>query len=647
MSYKIGVSSGWWSIAKSGELLGLASKIGSAATYGVNFVQVDFESIAEFQEPDVVKNIKRLIDTLQVDWGMHGEIGEMMALESAVEVFWKHSHRRLHQYLDSIYIKFLVEGDYREYIPRYIVFHASNTLTISMIVERYRYAGQITVTPSGDTNWINFIEKNEKLKKWIEDSNLLYLLIGKESGLGFVSIEDIKNRIIEWAMRENKDIEDKLKKRFNEKIEGLRKKGVSEEEIREMSDGIMNETIKEIREEVVKEIGKYGWEFFKSITKLRFAEGAITYEDVAYLIVARYLFEERNNPNEPFWNTFFPSYSKENGWDELEKDLLGKEVKFFDILRGEVRLPPQIVSLVASRYVIGHFNEKNREEFIAEEKRRLERVLQRDKLKEIEEKFLNKTPFEKIEIINKLIAEKVGENKRRFLIVFENPEIRAAGEEGLQRLIHAIDIYRMVKIAEKMRKEVYLGMVFDAEHYLHNNLDPMGEIKSLQEEAKDVGKFLLVFHVGAPKPYHPAHEPIDIGSEAQYWIYKYSYELRKAGFGAKINGKEYEGIFIFERGGARGGQYPAQFIGQSAAALRIIINFLEKDIEPEKLPLDFYGISPSEILSEDRQLAIIKEHFFDPLKGLLQVPEEEYTFLGSKAIEKGKRPEEWKREELR
>jgi hypothetical protein len=622
MSYKIGVSSGWWSIARGEELLGIASKIGSAITYGVNFVQVDFESIAEFQEPEVVKNIKRLVDTMQVDWGMHGEIGEMMALESALEVVWKHSHRRLHQYLDTLFIKFCVEGDYIEYMPRYIVFHASNLPTIAMIVERYRYAGQITVTPNGDTDWINFIEKNEKLKKWIEESNLLYFLIGKESGLGFVSIEDIKGRII-------LPIVDK-------KIEELRRSGASEEQIREMSDRIRND--------VIKEIGKYSWDFFKNITKIRFAEGAITYEDIAYLIVARYLFEERNNNKEPMWNLFFPEYSDDNGWENLEKDLLG-EGKFFDVEKGEVKLPPQIVSLVAARYVLGHFMEKNREEFVAEEKRKLEKAFSKDKIKEIEENFLKKTPLEKLDILNNLIERKG--KKRRLTIVFENPEISRAGEEGLQRIIHAVDIYKMVKAAELITNKVYLGMVFDAEHYLHNNLDPILEARSLQAEAKDAGKFLLVFHVGAPKPYHPAHQPIDIGSDAQYWIYKYAYELKKAGFGVKFEDKEYEGIFIFERGGARGGQYPAQFIGQSAAALRIIIEYLEKNVPPENLPPEFFGISSREILSEDRQLMIIKEHFFDPLKGLLQVPEEEYTFLGAKAIEKGKRPEEWKREELR
>jgi hypothetical protein len=288
--------------------------------------------------------------------------------------------------------------------------------------------------------------------------------------------------------------------------------------------------------------------------------------------------------------------------------------------------------------------EKNKEEFIIEQKRLFERVVGDGKAKEIEEKFLKKTPFEKLKEINRLISEK---NKdKRLTIVFENPEITRAGEEGLQRLIHLTDIYKMVKAAKELTGDVYLGIVFDQEHYLHNNIDPLNEIKSLQNEVgndNEVGRFILVFHVGAPKPYHPAHQPIDIGSEAQFWIYKYSFELRKLGFGKDGN----EGIFIFERGGARGGQYPAQFIGQSAAALRIIIEFLEKEIEPEKLPPEFYGISSREILSEDRQLAIIKEHFLDPLKGLIQVPEEEYTFLGSKAIEKGKRPEEWKKEELR
>jgi len=627
MSYIIGVSSGWWSIARGEELLGLASKIGSTATYGVNFVQVDFESIAEFQEPDVVKNIKRLIDTLQVDWGMHGEIGEMMALESALEVVWKYSHRRLHQYLDTIYVKFCVEGDYREYIPRYIVFHASNLPTIAMIVERFRYAGQLTVTPNGNLNWIEFIQNDEGLKNWAEKSKLIYYLIAKEGGVIFTSIEKIKDVIVEWVLTQNKQTSEEYQKKIREKIEELIKSGVSKEEAQRIA-------IEEARNEAESKVDHYAWDYFRNITKVRFAEGAISYEDIAYLIVARYLYEKRNDANEPLWKLFF----KDKSWEELENSL---GIKFWDE-KGEVKLPPQIVALVAARYILGHFTEKNKEEFLIEQKRILEKAFPIERINEMVEEFLGKSPFEKLSILNNIISKKVGRDKRKLMIIFENPEIMRAGEEGLQRLIHAIDIYRLVKAAEKIANGIYLGMVFDSEHYLHNNLDPLSEIKSLQNEAEDAGKFLIVYHVGAPKPYHPAHLPIDIGSEAQYWIYKYAFELRKVGFG-KYN----DGIFIFERGGARGGQYPAQFVGQSAAALRIIVNFLEKDVAPDNLPPEFYGISSSEILSEERQLSIIKEHFFDPLKGLLYVPEEEYTFLGAKAIERGKRPDEWKKEELR
>ncbi|MFH7880829.1 MAG: hypothetical protein QXI09_02360 [Candidatus Aenigmatarchaeota archaeon] len=632
MSYIIGVSSGWWSIARSGELLGLASKIGSTATYGVNFVQVDFESISEFQEPDVIKNIARLLDTLQIDWGMHGEIGEGMALESALEIVWKQSHRRLHQYLDLIYYKFFIEEKeflerkaresgkkIRDYLPKYIVFHASNLPTISMVVERYRYAGHITVDINGNPNWIQFFEKEEdpqlkeaklNTKKWVFNSNLLYFIIARETGIAFFSIKEIKRRIIEWYIAE-----------------------VGDEGIRKLAEGASS--MEEIEKKIEEKMEEISWKFFEEAASLRFTKGAITYEEIAYLIIARYLYEARNSPKEPLWRYYFGNKS----WEEVEKEL---GIKFFDKEKGEVRLPDEIVAMVASRYIIGHFMNKNKEEFIIEAKRTLNRT---GNINGKLESFLNLTPFSKL-------------HKLGIKIVFENPEISRAGEEGLHRLARAVDIFRMVKCGDEISREIcrkenveeskepVLGIVFDQEHYLHNNMDPLKEIEHLRifvsKEGFDAGKYLVVFHVGSPKPYHPAHEPIDIGSEAQYWIYKYAYELRKIGFG-----KNNLGILVFERGGARGGQVPAQYIGQSAAALRIVVEYLEKEVKPEELPLEFYGISSSEILSYERQLAIVKEHFFDPLRGTLRVPEESHTFLGKKAIEKGKRPEEWKKEELK
>jgi hypothetical protein len=82
--------------------------------------------------------------------------------------------------------------------------------------------------------------------------------------------------------------------------------------------------------------------------------------------------------------------------------------------------------------------------------------------------------------------------------------------------------------------------------------------------------------------------------------------------------------------------------------LRLIIDCLEKDIPPSKLLAhpEFFGIDIKQVASPERQLAVIREHAYDPLKGLLMVPEEEHGFLGRAAVEKGK-AEEWRKERFR
>ena len=101
---------------------------------------------------------------------------------------------------------------------------------------------------------------------------------------------------------------------------------------------------------------------------------------------------------------------------------------------------------------------------------------------------------------------------------------------------------------------------------------------------------------------------------------------------------------VFERGG---GKDPGEFISTSVESIRMMIEELNKDTNPEQLPVEFFGVSPKGVLSPQRQEVIIREHALDPLKGMLSVPEEEYTFLSSEAIKKGKKPEEFKKEEYR
>ncbi len=607
--YEIGVSSGWWAIAKAQELLGLASKTASVTTYGVNYVQTDFENTSEFFEPDVIERIREVVDNLQIRWGAHGEIGEFMGWEGAIEVIWKQSHRRLHQYLDGLhdfFIKYKGQRpgvDYSKYKPDYINFHASNMPPIGLFVERFRYGGHVMLDFEGHENWEELISKpgNEELKDWFQ-RNILFHIFGREAGIAFFNEEDIVYNIIDKMLREF-----------------LRNKSVSEDntEAKEFVQKYKTGWEKN-NPEIVKQILDFVYKSWLDLTALRNLRGAVSYEEWAYAIVAKYLEFKKDDPKEPLWKSFFGSKSM----DDLEAEWTTPEktIKLFDKYRGTVNLMPDIVAMVAARYIIGHFNKPPLPEFQQEKKLEFKR-------KGLEwDEFYDKRAIEKL-------------NRVKVFFTFETPEIIENQREGLQRIIHARHIYKLVEAFEKTFDTKYIRGWFDSEHYIHNGFNPIEEIKSCPD---DMGKYFLGFHVGAPKPYHPVHEPIDVGSEAQRWIYIYAYELRKKGFGLHD-----KGIIIFERGGARGGQAPINFIAQSATAVRLIVEELKKDTPPEKLPLSFFGVSPEGFASEEKQIAMMREHYWDPLKGLLSVPEEEYTFFSKAAIEKGKKPEEFKKEELR
>jgi hypothetical protein len=157
---------------------------------------------------------------------------------------------------------------------------------------------------------------------------------------------------------------------------------------------------------------------------------------------------------------------------------------------------------------------------------------------------------------------------------------------------------------------------------LGNNIDPQEEIEKLPSEA---GKLVRVVHVTTPSPLNPSHMPVYMASEAQVYIYEMLWKLRKKGFK--------DGVILFERGGEEGQ------VKETVEVIRVIASHLEKDVEPKELPLEFFGMREGGP-RYSRQIVAIREHALDPLKGMLQVPEEQYTLLGTKAREKGKL-EEW------
>ncbi|MEM5772026.1 MAG: hypothetical protein QXO19_03430 [Candidatus Aenigmatarchaeota archaeon] len=248
--------------------------------------------------------------------------------------------------------------------------------------------------------------------------------------------------------------------------------------------------------------------------------------------------------------------------------------------------------------------------------------------------------FEKalLEIIAEIKGLPIKEEEKETLIkiaknmkvVLETPDARDPSHAGLYTLWRPKQIIAAIKSFRKNKPwgdKVWANI--DFEHIATQGVDPKFELMETGKLIPDFGKYVLSVHSGYPSPLH-THRPIDIG---EIRIYELLWELRKAGMG-----KENDVYLIFERGG---GEDPYK---NSITALKIFAEHLEKNISPENVGFEFFGISE---FSEKRQWLQIKQHALDPLKGLLMVPEETTGFLERAASEKGKRHEEWAKEEYK
>ncbi len=131
--YVIGVSSGFFSIAPQEEkeqYLTIMKKVFWGAQKGVNFTQLDLESITEFKEPFVENQIEKLRE-LGIDFGIHGETAatvreHTMPLDSATFDDYHRAHQRLIAHINgAIKLK-----------AKYLLTHASESMPIPLSVTR-------------------------------------------------------------------------------------------------------------------------------------------------------------------------------------------------------------------------------------------------------------------------------------------------------------------------------------------------------------------------------------------------------------------------------------------------------------------------------------------------------------------------------
>jgi len=247
--------------------------------------------------------------------------------------------------------------------------------------------------------------------------------------------------------------------------------------------------------------------------------------------------------------------------------------------------------------------------------------------------FLNKRLIDEIksspfppEDIKKLI-----DITKNLKITIEMPDAREPRYAGLYILWHPKQIYTAIKTIRKTLGTDRLFMTVDWEHIAGHGVDPLIEKDYLKKLAPDFGKYVLSVHSNAPNPLH-AHYPIELGDME---VYRLNWFLRETGFGKQ----GFDVYLWFERGG---GDDPFK---QSVDTLKLCAKFLEKDVPPDHLPEEYYGIKMTG-MDYWRQEQIMRDHRFEPLKDLMEVPEEEWGLLSSSATKKGK-AKEFKKAEMR
>jgi len=250
------------------------------------------------------------------------------------------------------------------------------------------------------------------------------------------------------------------------------------------------------------------------------------------------------------------------------------------------------------------------------------------------EKWLND------EFIKNELATIRDSNERKHLIAIaknlkftiETPDARDPAHAGLYLFWHPKQIYAAIKIIRETQKNDRVWMLQDWEHLATQGLDPIEEAKQLVKIAPDAGEITLAVHANAPNPMH-GHLPLELGDVR---IYQLLYYMRKTGFGKKT-----KAYVIYERGGD---EDPYQ---QSVVVLRLAVKFLEQDIHPDELPEEYFGMKGPVAGDFERQKQIIQQHAWEPLKDMLETPDQEWTFLSQAAMKKGKKPETWKKSEFR
>jgi hypothetical protein len=576
MGYIVGVSSGAFTVTSQDEklqLIGFFKKAQSSITKGVQFIQLDLESLAEFKEPGLEENLKKIAD-MGITFGVHSETAafgiQMAELDSAILVDYKNGHKRLFEILEG-------SGKINS---KYVLIHSSESTPFSMLWREFQPAYLCDFWGRPLNEFLG-IDENKWLLDWCVDNTKDET--SKDffwTGIKGVQLSEILKELLE-------------RRKWNFKVEN---QGTPNPPPMPSDDFFKNKIREELKQDFLS---------FSISQSLHYGP-----ERYAYYLIAKWM--EYNN--DPLWENmieanirFFAKYDGITPEEWKEKAGINKINSKWSIDDPKFReLDKLWVSSVSAKYIWGHFFQD-----------------------------LNPNRDEAIQDFKLKLKVKTGEKEHTMHFVLESPMAHGRGTEDWLRFANPLQMFYLVNEVNSKAGFEAMGLALDLEHMISIRVDPETVIDLLPE---DGGKTIKVIHAGWPAPLAPAHLAIQLGSEQQVYLYKMYYKMRQKGFGKDPNE---DAIILFERGG------PETFL-ESVLAVREIVNALEKDIPPEKLGEhpEFFGVATGEIASTERQWEIIYSHSLDPLAGMMALSDETHGFLGKAAIDKGKSPEQWKKEEL-
>ncbi|MFP4117073.1 MAG: sugar phosphate isomerase/epimerase family protein [Candidatus Aenigmatarchaeota archaeon] len=197
------------------------------------------------------------------------------------------------------------------------------------------------------------------------------------------------------------------------------------------------------------------------------------------------------------------------------------------------------------------------------------------------------------------------------VITFETPDAREKQFLGYYRLVNPERIYKVVKSIGHPQ----VKLCFDFEHIATQGLNPRD---ILEKTESNIGEETYLVHLSSrPSPGHE-HFPLQKG---EIQLYKMLWELKTKGFES--------GYLTFERGGGGRGQGDEAF-KKSIPIVKEMAMYLEDDVAPGELPVEFYGYNDKAF---KRDQAVIQSNTFEPIKGLIESPQMQDTFLGKHATE--------------